>query len=115
MSVDVSDDVSDDAGDDTGDEPRVQRFGDDAVLVELADLVAVGELDAAVRALHDPRIVDQVPAARTLLLRGPDPAVLTGLVATAWATRPDRAAADPGGLVTLEVVYDGEDLADVAG
>ena len=107
--------MSDDMSDDMSDQPRVQRFGDDAVLVELADLVAVGELDAAVRALHDARIVDQVPAARTLLLRGPDPAALADLVATAWATRSGRTDVGPGDLVTLEVVYDGEDLADVAG
>jgi KipI family sensor histidine kinase inhibitor len=136
-------------------QPRVLPFGDDAVLVELADLAAVRALDDAIRKARTASIppaagtepsartaptsgaaatarasgtagppiaatiVDQVPAARTLLLRvapGADPAALAPVIAAAWARR--RAAADPGtvpgALVTLEVVYDGEDLAGVA-
>ena len=65
---------------------RVLPYGDDAVLVELADLAEVRALDDAVRAARasDPDaapIVDQVPAARTLLLRvreGADPGAAAG-------------------------------------
>lgn len=95
------------------DEPRTLPFGDGAVLVQLPDLAAVHALDAAIRELDDPRVVDRVPGARTLLLRGPDPDALAELVPQAWAHRTaDDAAA--GKLVVLEVTYDGEDLAGVA-
>lgn len=56
---------------------RVLPFGDDALLVELDDLVQVRALDDAVRAERAGQrfaeVVDQVPAARTLLLRGVGP------------------------------------------
>jgi KipI family sensor histidine kinase inhibitor len=99
----------------TTEEPRTLPFGDGAVLVELPDLAAVHALDAAIRELRDPRVVDRVPGARTLVLRGPDPDALGELVARAWALRsPDAVAAaqDP---VVLEVTYDGDDLDGVAG
>ncbi|WP_051274902.1 allophanate hydrolase subunit 1 [Cellulomonas sp. URHD0024] len=135
--------MSAEPGDGTVGQPRVLWFGDDAVLVELADLAAVRALDDAIRAARDraarppaaqegtpaPRaaaasaptvvatIVDQVPAARTLLLRvarGADPGALEPVVAHAWAQRRTAAEAVPDEPVTLEVVYDGEDLAGVA-
>lgn len=93
--------------------PRVVPFGDDAVLVELADLAAVRALDDAIRAAADPLVVDQVAAARTLLLRGPDPAALADLVARV-APRSSGAQTASGELVTLHVTYDGEDLEAVA-
>ncbi|WP_426593129.1 5-oxoprolinase subunit B family protein [Cellulomonas sp. McL0617] len=126
-------------------QPRVLPFGDDAVLVELADLTAVRALDDAIRALRtahttgttstrrapsavdapgtDHRavvatIVDQVPAARTLLLRvapGADPGALVPVVAAAWAERRGEATRTVGALVTLDVTYDGADLAGVSG
>ena len=73
--------------------PRVVPYGDDAVLVELPGLAEVRALDDAVRAARasDPdaaAIVDQVPAARTLLLRvreDADPGALP--VARWWAAR----------------------------
>ena len=95
------------------DQPRVVPFGDDAVLVELADLAEVRALDDAIRALADARVVDQVPAARTLLLRGPDPGAFADLVVRAWAARSTSVPADAD-LVVLDVRYDGEDLAEVA-
>ncbi|GIG22153.1 allophanate hydrolase [Cellulomonas chitinilytica] len=114
---------------------RVVAFGDDALLVEVADLAAVRRLDAALRAERADgsgpwaAVVDQVPAARTVLLRtspGADLAELAGAVRSAWeAVAQDAAdgetpapgdATDQGsaGVVTLQVVYDGADLADVA-
>jgi KipI family sensor histidine kinase inhibitor len=106
------------------DAPRVVRFGDDAVLVELADLAAVRALDGAIRALRDESregafasIVDQVPAARTLLLRVDhqvDLGELATAVSQAWALRDTTAAQAQGDMVVLEVTYDGEDLEAVA-
>ncbi|WP_421734849.1 5-oxoprolinase subunit B family protein [Cellulomonas sp.] len=100
--------------------PRVLPYGDDAVLVELADLAEVRALDDAVRAARatDPEaaaIVDQVPAARTLLLRVRDGADAGSLpVERWWAGRTDAARETATTEVVLEVVYDGADLDDVA-
>jgi len=101
-------------------DPRVLPYGDDAVLVELAGLDQVRALDDAVRAARasDPdaaAIVDQVPAARTLLLRvrdGADPRELP--VLRWWAARSEPAPAAATGEVVLRVDYDGADLPDVA-
>ncbi|AEE44984.1 5-oxoprolinase subunit B family protein [Cellulomonas fimi] len=131
------------AGDVTGAE-RIVPFGDDALLVELRDLDAVRALDDAVRAAREggalTEVVDQVPAARTLLLRvaaHTDLATLAAdvgsLVRTTTTTTPastpasttavtvprgraprDPDAADRLEVVRLDVVYDGEDLAEVA-
>ena len=81
------------------DDVRVVPYGDDAVLVELPGLAEVRALDDAVRAARasDPdaaSIVDQVPAARTLLLRVRDEADPGALpVERWWAARSARAAA----------------------
>ncbi|MGY4645412.1 5-oxoprolinase subunit B family protein [Cellulomonas sp. URHB0016] len=158
---------------------RVVPFGDDALLVEVADLAAVRRLDDALREARRigdgpwGAVVDQVPAARTVLLRastGAGLADLAGAVVRVWETstgasasasasagaaagagasasgsasasgrasasgkasasgrasasagagaRADEndapAGAQPPRLVTLEVVYDGVDLAEVA-
>ena len=101
-------------------DPRVLPYGDDAVLVELPGLAEVRALDDAVRAARatDPDaagIVDQVPAARTLLLRvreDADPGALP--VERWWAARSSRAAEADARDVTITVDYDGPDLAEVA-
>ncbi|MBO3101826.1 5-oxoprolinase subunit B family protein [Cellulomonas fengjieae] len=103
-----------------GGDVRVVPFGDDAVLVELSGLTEVRALDDAVRAARatDPQaaaIVDQVPAARTLLLRvraGADPRELP--VLRWWSARSAPAADRAVAEVVLTVEYDGPDLADVA-
>ena len=100
--------------------PRVVRYGDDAVLVELPGLAEVRALDDAVRVARavDPDaagIVDQVPAARTLLLRvrdGIDPASLA--VQRWWDARTAPVPRSAVAEVRLAVDYDGPDLADVA-
>src|SRR6188508_1865887 len=99
---------------------RVVPYGDDAVLVELPGLAEVRALDDAVRAARatDPDaagIVDQVPAARTLLLRvreDADPGALP--VERWWAARSGAAPDGTAPEVTITVDYDGPDLADVA-
>jgi KipI family sensor histidine kinase inhibitor len=106
------------------DDPRVVPFGDDAVLVELADLAAVQAVDSAIRATRQgsapgafASVVDQVPAARTLLLRTDHQAELAALVtavAQAWGSRGASVAPAEGEVVVLEVTYDGEDLEGVA-
>nr|WP_199737707.1 allophanate hydrolase subunit 1 [Cellulomonas sp. PhB150] len=96
-------------------------FGDDAVLVELDDLAQVRVLDDTVRAARREgalaQVVDQVPAARTLLLRGVGAVDHAGLAAAVRAlgvpsgASPEVAAVPP---VELAVTYDGPDLDEVA-
>ena len=96
--------------------------GDDAVLVDLPDADAVARFDAALRASPPDGVVDVVPAARTVLVRGS----ATGRARWAGAVR-QVAEGSSGGegpharvpgpasrLVEIPVVYDGEDLVDVA-
>lgn len=96
---------------------RLLPSGSTALLVELDDLDAVLALYAALVDQHLDGVVDVVPAARTVLLVT-DPARTTlDAVAAAVRTttpRPDaRAVRDD--LVELPVLYDGADLADLAG
>lgn len=94
---------------------RFLRAGASGVLVELDNLEQVIGLHAALRRTPPAGTLDLVPAARTVLV------VFDGSATTA-----DRVAADVrrteigpagergGSLVELPVVYDGEDLHDVA-
>jgi KipI family sensor histidine kinase inhibitor len=89
--------------------------GTSAVLIELDSLEQVMGLDAALRNTPPAGTVDLVPAARTVLV-----------VFDAATTTAERVAADVSGrqitpvaerqgpLVEVPVVYDGEDLAEVA-
>jgi KipI family sensor histidine kinase inhibitor len=106
------------AGAGTGRAPerRVLPCGDEALLVEVADLASVLALAAALRADPPPGIVEVVPAARTVLLRcDPGAAPLADVAAAVRAlpVRPGGGVA-PGAEVELPVVYDGPDLDDVA-
>ena len=95
---------------------RVLPSGSTALLVELDGLEEVLGLYAALVAEPLEGVVDVVPAARTVLLVT-DPAVTT-LAAAEQAVRQARPRTDRSGredLVELPVVYDGADLADVAG
>jgi KipI family sensor histidine kinase inhibitor len=95
---------------------RVLPSGSTALLVELDGLDEVLGLYAALVAEPVEGVVDVVPAARTVLLVT-DPAVTT-LAAVEQAVRQTRPRTDRSGredLVELPVVYDGADLADVAG
>lgn len=98
---------------------RVLPYGEDAVLVELPGLDEVRALDDAIRAARatDPdaaTIVDQVPAARTLLLRVRDGEDARELPVERWWAGRSASAQAVGTEVVLEVDYDGPDLADVA-
>lgn len=95
----------------------VVPYGDDAVLVELADLAAVHALDARLRARPPRGVVDVVPAARTVLVRG-DARTRPRWSAQVAAVVGDAVHDGPGVVTgrTVEVptVYDGADLDDVA-
>ncbi|RAE69071.1 allophanate hydrolase, partial [Burkholderia multivorans] len=85
------------------------------LLVESADLAASMRLNHALEAAALPGVVELVPAARTVLIRFDSartsaPALeeaITGLDVTDSATGSGRT-------VTIDVRYDGEDLAEVA-
>ncbi|MHA7135594.1 5-oxoprolinase subunit B/C family protein [Oerskovia turbata] len=100
--------------------PRVRAYGDHALMVDVADLDGVHALAAALRAARLPQVVDVVPAARTVLVLLDDaagPADLSRVEAAvrgAWAARPAPAGREAGDVVEIPVVYDGQDLPDVA-
>ncbi|WP_196250816.1 5-oxoprolinase/urea amidolyase family protein [Cellulomonas sp. JZ18] len=108
------------AGSATAGGARLLPYGDDAVLVELDEPGAVRAVDAALRVARPPDVVDVVPAARTVLVRG------TARTRSRWAAQVRERVlaavgdAGEGGLpapvrtVEVPVVYDGEDLAEVA-
>jgi KipI family sensor histidine kinase inhibitor len=95
-------------------ELRVLPYGDRALLVEVADLAAVAAVRTALERSPLPGQRDLVPAARTVLVvldRPPsdlDAATLRRLT-------PDAApVGETAGTLELAVVFDGEDLGDVA-
>jgi KipI family sensor histidine kinase inhibitor len=85
---------------------RILPCGDRAVLI---DCPSLDEAQGWFAALHEK--VDAVLGARTVLLRG-DPSDLRALVQRSEPL--DLATGDPPDEVTIEVVYDGPDLAEVA-
>lgn len=94
---------------------RVLRAGIGAILVELDGLEQVMGLDAALRRTPPAGTVDLVPAARTLLVIFDPFATTADAVAAEIRQREIDPAAEPDGpLVQVLVVYDGEDLTEVA-
>jgi KipI family sensor histidine kinase inhibitor len=94
---------------------RVLPYGDRALLVEVADLAAVAAVRGALERSPLPGQQDLVPAARTVLVvldRRP-----TGADVDALRQVPVVPTADPveRPTVDLPVVFDGPDLAEVAG
>lgn len=95
---------------------RVLTCADSGLLVELDDLSAVQALHAALADEPPEGVVDLVPAARTLLLRlDPERADPAEVERAVRAARPAGGERRDGGLLRVPVVYDGEDLAEVAG
>jgi KipI family sensor histidine kinase inhibitor len=96
--------------------PRVLPCGDAAVLVELDDLDAVLGLHAALAEAPPHGVVELVPAARTILVAF-DPARTSpeAVSEAVRAARPAGGARERGPLVEIPVVYDGEDVDEVAG
>lgn len=112
--------------------PRLLPYGDSGLLVEVDDPADVLALHRAVRRCPPLGVVDVVPAARTLLLHL-DPALtsprrvseavselLVGLMAAPAAelldgtSQPGPDQPGTGELLQIPVVYDGEDLQEVA-
>jgi KipI family sensor histidine kinase inhibitor len=95
---------------------RILPSGSTALLVEVDDLDQVLALYAALRESAPDGVVDLVPAARTVLIVT-DPATTT-LAAAEQAVRAIEPQPDldsfTGEAVEIPVVYDGEDLAEVA-
>ena len=96
------------------DGPQVLPCGDRALLVELADPAAVAGVRAALERAPLPGQQELVPAARTVLVvldRPPSEADRAAL----RRLRPEPPADDERGEVDIPVVFDGPDLAEVAG
>lgn len=93
---------------------KVLRAGDAALLVETGDLATAHRLNAALRDAALPGIVDIVPGERTVLVVA-EPAADLGRLAARLPDLPLPADAEGGaGPVEVPVVYDGEDLDEVA-
>jgi KipI family sensor histidine kinase inhibitor len=92
-------------------------MGEAGLLAEVESLDAVLALHAALDASRPPGIVELVPAARTVLVRF-DPSRLPPVSARAWIERvsTDASAPEVAGTdeVGIDVVYDGDDLAECA-
>lgn len=86
--------------------------GDNALLVELASLDEVLGYYAALTTDPPVGVVDIVPAARTVLVTTTGD--LDGLARELGATVPLTGSRSTGDLLEIPVVYDGEDLQDVA-
>jgi KipI family sensor histidine kinase inhibitor len=92
---------------------RVRTVGADALLLEVDDPAAWFRELQRRREQGELRVLDIVPGARSVLLDGlADPAAAAAALPT-WRVSPATAA--PGAEVTVPVVFDGPDLADVAG
>ncbi|QDZ15041.1 5-oxoprolinase/urea amidolyase family protein [Humibacter ginsenosidimutans] len=104
----------------------IRLLGDRALLVDLADLGSVLALRAALTGTRPAGVLDIVPAARTLAVMV-DPARLPLDSARTWLEHAlDEIAAERGSdagardagdetTVVIDVVYDGDDLAEVEG
>ena len=90
--------------------------GHRGLLVECADLAEVMALHRVLAADRPAGVVDLVPAARTLLLTFDDAVTSHGRLAAAaqGADLDAERGAEPSRAVRIPVVYDGEDLAEVA-
>jgi KipI family sensor histidine kinase inhibitor len=91
---------------------RILPSGDHALLVELDDLDQVLGYYTALTASPPADVVDIVPAARTVLVS--TSGGLDALAQSLRAVEPSAGSRVGGDLIEIPVVYDGEDLADVA-
>jgi KipI family sensor histidine kinase inhibitor len=91
---------------------RILPSGDHALLVELDDLDQVLGYYASLTADPPADVVDIVPAARTVMVT--TSGSLAALTRALQAVEPSDGARAIGDLIEIPVVYDGEDLQDVA-
>jgi KipI family sensor histidine kinase inhibitor len=100
---------------------RILDYGDRALLLEFDSSAEVLAWTDAVREADLPGVVDLVPAARTLLVKLAETGYqamtrqrLDRLMVTEQAVAESATPGDRAADVTLDVVYDGEDLDEVA-
>ena len=92
---------------------RILPAGDHAVLVELEDLDQVLGYYAALSASPPAGVIDIVPAARTVLVTT-DGSDLETLTRTLRSVQPLSGGQTTSDLLEIPVIYDGEDLPDLA-
>lgn len=94
---------------------RISAYGDSALLVHMDDLTGVHEVYRRLRDARVPGVVDLVPAARTLLVvTDPGAADISRIESALTVPSETVAASSAGKLVRIPVIYDGEDLEEVA-
>ena len=93
---------------------RFLPCADSGLLVELDDLATVQALHTALSEAPPEGVVDLVPAARTLLLQLDARADARAVEAAVREVRPTSEVRTEGEQLRVPVVYDGEDLAEVA-
>ncbi|MEV4006063.1 5-oxoprolinase subunit PxpB [Actinomadura sp. NPDC049753] len=93
---------------------KVRRVGDTALLVETGDLATAHRMDAALRSVPLPGVVDVVPGERTVLVVADRSADLGGLAARLPRLRLADDVVSDAEPLEIPVVYDGEDLDEVA-
>lgn len=100
---------------------RLLPYGDRAILVELADADERRRFDAALERAALPGVVERVPAARTVLLRVSHAHEVAAIAGALSGLDTGMDAAHAGVLttvtapaLTIETVYDGPDLPEVA-
>ena len=92
----------------------VRPAGDRAILVELSSLDAVLSLQAQLTAHPRPGQIDVIAAAGTVLITADSPHALRALAAHVRSLDLEAPAEADSTLVTIEVVYDGDDLDEAA-
>ncbi|WP_285249322.1 5-oxoprolinase/urea amidolyase family protein [Pseudarthrobacter sp. efr-133-R2A-89] len=92
----------------------IKPAGDRAILVELSSLDAVLSLQAQLMAHPRPGQIDVIAAAGTVLITADSPHALQELAAHVRGLDLDAPAEADSTLVTIEVVYDGDDLDEAA-
>ncbi len=99
-----------------GETPPILDYGDQALLLQFDSTPEVLAWSAALRDAAMPDVLDIVPAARTILLTldGPDRQSTTRRRLHALDRPDDAKAATHGDPLRIDVVYDGDDLGEVA-
>ena len=113
-------DFSKDAGNSPVQAPAVVDYGDHALMLQCDSTDDVLAWTAALRAAGLPGVVDIVPASRTVLLKFDDTRYqgVTRQRVRKLRVSPESQSAGPSERradVVIDVVYDGPDLAEVAG
>ncbi|HSU45692.1 MAG TPA: 5-oxoprolinase/urea amidolyase family protein [Arthrobacter sp.] len=92
----------------------IRPAGDRAILVELSSLEAVLSLQAQLTAHPQPGQVDVIAAAETVMITVDSPDAARALASHVRGLDLEAPAETKSTLVTIDVVYDGEDLDEVA-